>query len=179
MTDPIKSMPVFFVDNQHMWPAGAELHKSLVVWKDEGKYPTYTPIAVADHPQFEGKVVLQAGNRGIVVSFVAGASSMADVQKGMSAKGLEQYRISAESIVHSLMLMREQEEESAGGDANPIALLTMLAKSSPLDAGILIQALKAWMRDPKPGAPNDASTQAAMVESAEEMTEALRAALKP
>lgn len=177
MSDEIKSMSVFFIDNQHMWPKGAALHGNLVVWPDNGKYPTFTPVAIANHPQYDGKIVVQAGNRGIIVSFAAGAETPDEVRVAMSDKGLEQYRIAAESIVHSLMLMRAKTEGGREGDVSTIALLTMLAKSNPLDAGILIQALNAWMKEPKPGAPNDANTQAAMVESAEEMRDALKKAL--
>ncbi len=174
MTDQIKSMPVFFVDNQHMWPKGAQLHGNLVVWPDNGKYPTFTPVAISDHPQFDGKIILQAGNRGIIVSFAAGAETPEQIRAAMSDRGLEQYRVAAESIVHSLVLMRAKTEGGQEGDVSTIALLTMLAKSSPLDAGILIQALNAWMKNPAPGAPNDANVQAAMVESAEEMRDALK-----
>ncbi len=163
-------MPVFFVDNQHMWPKGAALHGNLVVWPDAGKYPTFVPVAIANHPQFDGKVVLQAGNRGIIVSFAAGASTPDETRTAMSDRSLEQYRISAESIVHALMLMRLKTEGGREGDVSTIALLTMLAKSNPLDACILMHALKAWMKDPK--APSTGATPE-MVESAEEMCDAL------
>ncbi len=172
MTDPIKSMPVFYIDNQHMWPEGAKLHGNYVVWPDAGKYPTYTPIGLAEHPQFEGKVVVQGGNRGLVVSFVAGAKSADDVRKGMSAKGVEQYRISVESIIHALMLMRAETKGGSEGDLHPLAILTMLAKASTYDADILIQALKAWMLKPMSAAGVVDTAKA--LESAEEMIKALQ-----
>ncbi len=176
MTDPIKSMPVFYIDNQHMWPKGSKLHGNYVVWPDAGKYPTYQPIGLAEHPQFKGKVVVQGGNRGLVVSFVAGAKSADDVRKGMSAQGVEQYRISVESIIHALMLMRADTEGGSEGDLHPLAILTMLAKASPTDAAILVAALKAWMLKPLGVEKVVGVTEA--LESAEEMVKALQGAEK-
>ncbi len=175
MTDPIKSMAVFFIDNQQSFPEGAKLHGSLVAWPDNGKYPSYIPVGVADHPQFSGKMVMQAGNRGLVVSLVAGAKSLEDVRKGMSAKGLEQYRISVESILHAIMLMRADTEGLSEGDLHPIAILTILAKSAPKEANIIGQALTSWMRNPE--MTRIEGDQAAFVATAEEMRDAIDKAL--
>ncbi len=169
----IKSMPVFFIDNQQLWPKGAELHGNMVLWPDGGKYPGMAGIAIASHPEFEGKIVAQAGNRTILITFVPDANTQAEIRAKMSAKEpLEQYRVAVDGLVHAIMLKRANAE--GGGDCHPLELLTMLAKTSPLDAAILVQALKKWLRDPTPGAPNDANTQAAMVQSAEEMVGALK-----
>lgn len=173
----IKSMPVFFIDNQQMWPADAKLHGSLVLWPDKGKYPTYAGIAIADHPEFEGKIVAQAGNRGVLISLLPGAKSMDDIQTVMSAKpGPEQYRVAVDAIIHAVMLAREDVESA--GDCHPFALLTMLAKSSPIEARVIAAALRAWIKSPTTDdAGRRIETPPTAVQKAEEMMESLDAAL--
>ncbi len=167
MTDPIKSMAVFFIDNRQAWPENAHLHGNLVLWPDTGKYPTFTPVALAEHPQFDGKIVVQAGNRGIVVSLVAGAQSANDVQKGMSAKGVEQYRIAVDSIIQAIMLMRADSE--GGGAAHPISLLTML-RNTP-EGVVISEAVRGWLRDPRLESLTEPAAKA--FERAEDILEAL------
>jgi hypothetical protein len=110
----IKSMPVFFLDNQHMWPVGATLLKNLVVWPDGGKYPSFKPVSIASHPQFDGMVVVQAGNRRVVVTLLPGVRAQAEIPKAMNRKP-EQYCIAIEAIVHAVMLMKAA--LAAGGEA--------------------------------------------------------------
>lgn len=170
----IKSMSVFFIDNQQMWPADAALHGNMVVWPDKGKYPNFVPVAIADHPEFEGKIVVQAGNRGLVVSLIPGAETPSDIRTALSAKETpEQYRVAVDAIIHAIMLMRA--DSHGGGECHPHALLTMLAKTSELEAQTIKVALAQLVRSPVSGA--DAPTIAKMVESAEEMGETLGSAL--
>jgi hypothetical protein len=152
----LKSMAVFYVDNQHMWPPTAVLLKNLVVWPDAGKYPSYTPVALANHPEFDGKIVVQAGNRGIVVSLLAGAETPEDIRASMSGKP-EQYRIAIESVVHAIMLMRAQ-TEGERNDAHPVTLLNMLKDTS--EGANLRDALKHYLATfPKDADVNDALTR--------------------
>jgi hypothetical protein len=165
----IKSMPVFFIDNQQMWPADAKLHGSIVLWPDNGKYPTFAGVAIANHPEFDGKIVVQAGNRGLIVSLLPGAQSQNDIRTALSAKQApEQYRIAVDAIIHSVMLAREDAE--GGGDCHPFALLAMLAKSSPKEARLIAAALRVWMAKPGAAAPSD-------VQSAEEIVSSIESTL--
>jgi hypothetical protein len=147
MTDPytsadaIKSMKMFFIDNQGAWPSDpsgsckAELvNDAFVVWPDKGQYPTYAGIAMATHPNYDGIVVVQAGNRGIVVSFVPGAKSGEDVKAAFKTmKDVDQYRIAVDSLVHRMILW--QREKRADGslcetsEVEPLSLMSWLAST--------------------------------------------------
>jgi hypothetical protein len=157
--DGIKSMPVFFLDNKHMWPESAVLLKNLVLWPDSGKYPSFAPVAVAQHPQLDGKIVVQAGNRSIVVTILPGAQSQADIRKGMSAKGAqqpEQYRIAVDALIHSVMLMKaalaagsEAGADLGGvGDINALTVLNVL-KDMP-EGQLLRDALTCYLNKGEP-----------------------------
>lgn len=144
--DGIKSMPVFYLDNKHMWPEGTVLLKSLVLWPDTGKYPSFKPVSIARHPQFDGMVVVQAGNRRIVVTLLPGVESQAEIPAAMN-KHPEQYCIAVEAIVHSVMLMKA---EIAGGDgvggAGDINALTVLNVLKGMPEGhILRDALTCYL----------------------------------
>ena len=165
-------MPVFFIDNQQMWPANAKLLKDLVLWPDAGKYPSYQPVALASHPEFEGKIVVQAGNRGIVVTLVPGAETPNDIRVALSAKQTpEQYRVAIDSIIHAIMLMRADSE--GHGEVHPFSLLTMLAKVAPIEAGVILAALNQWIRNPTP-LPDDQDLRKALIQSGEDMISTLK-----
>lgn len=136
----IKSMSVFFIDNRYSWPSSAVLLKNLVLWPDDGVYPSSTPVAIAEHPSYDGKVLVQAGNRSLVISLIAGARTQNDVRVGIQKKP-EQYRIAVDSIIHAIMLMRSESEGGTGkGEVHAFTLLNLL-KDMP-EGGVLRQALK-------------------------------------
>lgn len=150
-TDPLKSMKLFFIDNQGGWPDTAVLAGDLVLWPDEGKYPAFTPIASAKHPAFDGTVIVQAGNRGLIVTLCAGANTMPEVRTAMSAKGAgapEQYRIAVDAIVHRIMLWRalDKQEQSS---VHPFALLQWLQTAHPKEAAVIQKALKQLYAKPE------------------------------
>jgi len=153
-SDAVKSMGLFFIDNQGIWPEGAVLAGDLVLWPDDGKYPAFAPVAAATHPNYDGTVVVQAGNRGLVISFCAGARDGAAVRKSMSAKGdagPEQYRIAVDGIVQRIMLWRAGKEKAEGRtDVHPFALLEWMCKANPREAAILQKALLLLLAKPEP-----------------------------
>lgn len=187
-----KPMKLFFIDNQGEWPVEAQLIGDLVVWPDKGKYPTFTPVAMASAADFDGRIVMMAGNRGLVMAFCPGAKDPRSVQKAMSGPNLEQYRIDLTAIVQRMLIHRHQqatETDAVDGEAavnarenevNPAKLLTWLARSSKEDAVILINALRAFYRHPFSGEPNDlfsVEDAARAVGKAEELLQVLEAAL--
>jgi hypothetical protein len=151
MSDVIKAMPLFFIDNQAEWPKGAELIGDLVVWPDEGMYPTFQPIASAKLAGFDGIVIVQAGSRRLVVTFLAGAHDNDSIRKAMSDKKNrpEQYCIAVDAIVQRLMLMRTGNEAGMMQDGvHPFSLLAWLAKSHKADAEIIRDALAMYLKAP-------------------------------
>lgn len=162
MTDQPKSMGLFFIDNLGAWPKGARQVGDLVVWADTGIYPTGVPIASAAHPAFDGRVVMQAVARGLVLSFVHGASTTDDVMKALSklpasatpdgAKRFNvcqvtQHRVAVDAIINRVVLdMYNQDDADALSAAHPFALLKALAAGSPKEADLLVRALKTYMR---------------------------------
>lgn len=168
-----KSMQLFFIDNQGEWPNDAKLVGDLVVWPDKGKYPSFTPVALASAADFDGRILMLAGNRGLVVAFCPGAKDMKDVRRAMSAPGLEQYRISLEGIIQRMLIHRhdaEAETEARDGAVNTVSLLTWLARSCPSDAKVLVNALKSHLKNmSKETAPGEWQT-------ADELVQVLEAA---
>jgi hypothetical protein len=145
-------MPVFFVDNQGAWPTDdnglsqAQLVGNLVLWPDTGKYPTFQPIAMADHPQFDGKIVVMAGSRRVVMAFVKNAQSADDVRKAMTHKteDVEQYCLAVDALIQAVMLHR-----LSGGPVNevsdPLSILAWLSASKEGgDASLVIAAALNW-----------------------------------
>lgn len=152
MPDQPKSMRLFFIDNQGSWPPGARQVGDLVVWPDTGKYPTYAPIAFGKHPNFDGVFVVQAGNRGVLVSFAHGVKEQGkDLADAMSGKGKQvtQIRIAVDALVHRLVLDMHGEAEAGHDDADPLALLSWLATApkSKLHAIVLATVLRGLMDD--------------------------------
>lgn len=149
----IKSMELFFIDNQAAWPPGTQLVGDLVVARDDGKYPSFQAVASAKHPNFDGLIITQAGNRGILVTFCAGARNAEEVRKIMSLKGRhapEQYRIAVDAIVHRMMLWREdQAAHKVDNRVHPFALLQWLQASHPAEASVIQRALKRFYAKPE------------------------------
>lgn len=145
---PLKSMKLFFIDNQVSWSDKAVLAGDLVLWPDDNKYPAFVPVASAKHPNFDGTIVVLAGNRHIIVSLCEGAKDAAGVRKKMSAKGdagPEQYGIAIDGIIQRVLLWRDPSLSSAMGGASdgvhPFALLQWMQRAHPLEAAIIRKAL--------------------------------------
>ena len=186
-----KSMKLFFIDNQGEWPDDADLIGDLVVWPDKGKHPTFTPVALASAADFDGKIVVMAGDRGLVVAFCAGAKDPRAVQKAMSGPGLEQYRIGLDAIVQRLLIHRHQqatETDTVDGmaattkrddEVSTTSLLTWLARSNKADAGILASALRSFLKAPfaeESGLMSESTAREGW-EKASELLQVLEAAL--
>lgn len=164
---PIKSMELFTIDNQQVWGKGARLVGDYVVWPDQGIYPSYAPVGVLTHPNYDGKVVVQAGNRGIVVTFCPSARDQNDCRRILSAKERpEQYRLAVDAIVHRLILagagtdkdLSPSVSASHGSGLDPLAVMAWLARSAPKEAAVVEAALKAFAKSPQPvgyGKPED------------------------
>ncbi len=163
----IKSMELFAIDNQQVWGKGAKLIGDYVVWPDDGIYPSFAPVGILTHPNFDGRVVVQAGNRGIVVTFCPKAKNPDDCKRQLGAKERpEQYRLALEALVHRLVLagagtdadLSVEPVPSHGKGLDPLALIAWLAKASPKEAAVVEAALKAFASNPVPvayGKPED------------------------
>lgn len=157
--EPPKSMRLFFIDNQGAWPTAADgtskaqLVGDLVVWPDDGKYPSFVPVALAKHPQVDGTVVVQAGNRGLIITFCDGAHDDAAVRQQLSKGKPDQYRIAVDALVHRLVLWRHESvgEYAENDSADPLSLLSWLASTEqgrPF-AQVLIAALEDFLGNPE------------------------------
>ena len=141
--DAIKSMKLFFIDNQGAWPAHkdgtskAELVGDLVVWPDDGRYPNYVPVACATHPNFKGVVIVQAGTRGLLVSLVEGATPEDDLKaRFKSMEGIQQFRVSIDAIVHRIVMwLAAGSADGTSGigtpetEVDPLSLMAWMAAS--------------------------------------------------
>lgn len=146
-----KAMPLFFIDNQQEWPEGAKLVGDLVLWADHGKYPNYVPVATARSPLHDGTIVVQAGNRGLIISFLDSKNEVG-IRREMSAFNgkLEdertkpkQYRVAIDAIIHRLLIMRHNSDAGMyDNGVHPFSLLAWLAKAHPKEAMVLTHALK-------------------------------------
>lgn len=156
---PIKSMELFLIDNQQAWGKGSKLVGDLIVWPDTGVYPSYAPVGILTHPNFNGRAVVQAGNRGIVVTFCPGAKDGEDCRRQLSSKETrpEQYRISIEALVHRLVLagggtaadLHEVHSRDHQAGVEPLALIAWLTKAAPKEAAVLERALTAFCKNPQ------------------------------
>lgn len=155
----IKSMELFCIDNQQVWGRGAQLIGDYVVWPDDGYYPGFAPVGILTHPNYKGRVVMQAGNRGLVVTFCPDAETGDDCKRAlMSKERPEQYRISVEAIVHRLMLAGAGSDTdisaapvaSHGKGLDALAMVAWLAKSCPKEAAVIEAALKHLAKSPAP-----------------------------
>lgn len=146
----IKSMGLFYIDNQGAWPSGSQLVGDLVLWEDKGKYPTYVPVSIATHPNFDGKIVVHAGNRGLLVSFVFGAQSEKDIGQALKTmEGVAQYRIAIDAIVHRLVLHLNDGEVRNDADALSLAAwMATQSKSRPY-AQVIRAALATLLANPQ------------------------------
>jgi hypothetical protein len=146
----LKSMKLFFIDNQVSWSDKAVLAGDLVLWPDDNKYPAFVPVASARHPNFDGTIVVLAGNRHIILSLCEGAYDSAGVRKKMSAKGdagPEQYGIAIDGIIQRVLLHREAEQGAEDG-VHPFALLQWMQRSHPVEAAVIRKALDALYAKP-------------------------------
>lgn len=158
-TPTVKAMPLFFIDNQGAWPKSAELVGDLVAWPDAGRYPTYSPVAVATHPCFDGRVVVQAGNRGVLFSFVVGARTEDDISQALGGKArldpekVLQYRVAVDALVHRLVmwLAAKQGGQDPTSEVDALSLVAWMAKSerSKPYARVLSAALGKLLADPE------------------------------
>lgn len=150
--DSPKSMRLFFIDNQGAWEKGAKLVGDLVVWPDQGQYPTYSPVAVAEHPNFDGKIVMHAGNRGLVLTFVQGAKTTAEVRHAISKGKSEQYRIAVDALIHRMVLWLSNVADGVTHDeVDALSLAAWMAAStrSRPYARVVMEALNLLMKDPE------------------------------
>lgn len=149
----VKSMELFFIDNQASMWKDAVLAGDLVIAPDDGKYPTFQPIASAKHPNYDGMIVTMAGNRGIVMAFCPGARSAEDVRKIMSARGSngpEQYRVAVDALVHRVVLWRAgQDAHKIDDRVHPFALLQWMQTAHPAEASVIQRALKRFYAKPE------------------------------
>lgn len=144
---PVKSMRLFFIDNQGLWPDGTQLAGDFVIWPDTGVYPTAQPVSLAGHPSFAGKIVVQAGSQSIIVTFCPGAKDVADCRKQLSARGLEnrpeQYRVAVDAIIQRIMLWRnDRQSGEIRDDAHPFALMEWMKKAHHEETKVYLKALK-------------------------------------
>ena len=147
MTEPAKSMRLFFIDNQGLWPENTQLAGDFVIWPDTGVYPTAQPVSLASHPSFDGKIVVQAGSQSIIVTFCPGAKDQVEVRKQLSARGLanrpEQYRVAVDAIIQRIMLWRnDRESGEIRDDAHPFALMEWMKKAHAEETKVYLAALK-------------------------------------
>lgn len=160
---PLKSMEMFAIDNAGSWGKGAVLLGDLVVWPDKGMYPGYAPVGFLTHPNFDGTVVVQAGNRGIVITFIPGipSSNQKGLREAMSdkVKRPEQYRIGIEALLQRLLLAGAGTGEDLrlgaaahGHDAgvDPMAMVAWLSRHYPKEAAVMEDALKRVAKAPEP-----------------------------
>lgn len=147
-TDPVKTMRLFFMDNQHAWPKDVDLAGDLVIWPDQGLYPTGTPVSMCSHPNFDGRIVVQAATHTILVTFCKDAKTSDDIKNIMSnRKRPEQYRVAVDALVQRIMLWRKAKEFSDDpaaptDDIHPMTLLKWLATACPDEAKVLHAALQ-------------------------------------
>ena len=151
-----KSMEMFFIDNQGTWPEHAQLIGDLIAWPDNGKFPAFIPIAMASHPDFDGRIVAMAGNRGLVISFCDGDYSDLGVRTRLSSKTNppKQYRLAVDGIIHRLVLAGAgegalREETAAHGHeagVHPAALLNWLCTVGKDESALIRKALRTQLQ---------------------------------
>lgn len=164
LTEP-KSQGLHYVDNSHTYPADAAMAGELVLWKDDGVYPGGVPIVLASHPSLEGRIIVQGGNRTLLVSIVFGAKDMTDVTRALSGLPanaredetlrrskdfwVQQYRIDLGALINRVVMHQFNVQEGAPlSDISSLKLLTALARSEAADAAVIKVALEAAMRAP-------------------------------
>lgn len=149
---PVKTMRLFFMDNQHAWPKDVDLAGDLVIWPDSGLYPAGTPVSMCSHPSYEGRIIVQAMTHTILVTFCAGAKGQSDIKDIMSSrKRPEQYRIAVDALVQRIMLWRAASSTHPTGpsdDIHPMTLLKWMATACQPEAKIMRAALQVLMQTP-------------------------------
>jgi len=156
MTDPKesfhgtpKAMELFFIDNQQVWPEGTRQAGDLAVWEDhQGVYPSFMPITMANHPNFDGKIVVSAGTGSILIGFYPGAKSADDVRRMIKKhEPILQYRVAVEAFIQRMVL------DIMGGtpndNADPIALLTWMVRNHKDESTVVMAALQNLLQNPE------------------------------
>lgn len=105
----IKSMPLFFLDNQGLLEEDAELVGNIVLTKiAPATFPTFTNIGMASVAGFDGMLVCSAGNNGILVYVFEGKTKddWDEIRAALSTKPNEwpawihQYRINVPALLN-------------------------------------------------------------------------------
>lgn len=144
-----KSMEMFFVDNRATYTQEAQLAGDLVLAPDDGVYPRAIPVAGATHPSFDGKIVVLAGNRTLLVALVHGARNEKDCQRIMSAMPksakegkVQQFTIGLDSIIHRVMMHTYEQQEGHERKNVPLGkLFDALAEEHTQEATQIVDAL--------------------------------------
>jgi hypothetical protein len=152
-----KSMDMFFIDNRASFTSEAVLAGDLILAPDDGVYPRAVPVASATHPAFDGRVVVMAGNRTLVVALVHGAKSDRDVQTIMSAMPksakegrVNQYVVALDPIVHRVVSHAYQEQEGdVPANVTLGKILVAMATEHPTETDNLRIALRHALRHGK------------------------------
>ena len=149
MTDPKdsfhgtpKAMELFFIDNQQVWPEGTRQAGDLAVWEDhKGVYPSFMPITMANHPNFDGKIVVSAGTGSILIGFYPGAKSADDVRRMIKKhEPILQYRVAVEAFIQRMVL--DIMGVTPQDNADPIALLTWMVRNHKDESTVVQAALQ-------------------------------------
>lgn len=154
----MKSMQLFFIDNQHLMEEGAELHGNLVVAKLEPrqKFPTsnFVPMGMATVDGFDGMLFLQAGNGALVITIIEGKTKddLRDINKILVTQKpsqwpdyIHQYRINMLGIMQYMALLHSGEDPH--NDVSTGELLAQVARNSrnskDQEANFVVDLIKA------------------------------------
>lgn len=153
----LKSMPVFFIDNQNLLTEGSELIGNLVISKETpAKYPTAAMISAASVNGFDGLIVLQACTNSIVAFIFDGKTTkdLQEIREVMTKKKPSQwpswihmYQVNAAGLIQFLALYHTG--QAGSDDMNPYTLMDLLAAKGGKEAAIIQQSLKDFCRAPE------------------------------
>jgi len=153
----LKSMPVFFIDNQGILPDGAELVGGVVITKEPpAKYPTAAMISAATVNGFDGLIVLQACTHSIIAFVFDGKTTkdlpairqiMTTQKPSCWPEWIHMYQINAAGLIQFVALYHRGE---AGSDeVNPYHLMDLLARRGGPEAAVMRQSLHDFCRAPE------------------------------
>ena len=154
----MKSMQVFFIDNQGLLTKDAELIGNLVISKvfPPAKFPIAAMVGQASVADFDGLIVVQAQNGAIVFNVFDGKSKddLEEIRSIMTKKKpsawpswIHQYRIDIMALIQFVALYHAGE---AGNDeVNPYNLLDLLARKGGKESAIIRQGLRDFCRAPE------------------------------
>ncbi len=152
-----KSMDLFFIDNRSSFTQEAVLAGDLILAPDEGVYSQAIPVASATHPAFDGRVVVMAGNRTLVVALVSGAHTdgdvrriMSDMPKSAKTGHVQQFVIALDSIIHRVVSHAYQAQENdVLASVKLGTILAALVTEYPTESGHIRTAMEHMMRHGK------------------------------